>query len=68
MHRSEERENLSCSSCGARVDTQPGGSYAFGTECVLCFECATERGGSYNADRDTWVEPPRVSDLAREES
>ncbi|MEN8182092.1 MAG: hypothetical protein ABFS46_06110 [Myxococcota bacterium] len=63
MHRSESRELLSCVDCGALVDPREG-VYGFGTEGVICFECALRRGGEYDAARDRWTKLPDVSDLA----
>lgn len=66
MHRSEI-ESTPCAVCGASVDAGESRAYAFGTQAVLCFECAIGRGGSYDADTEQWVAVPRVSDLAWEE-
>jgi len=68
MHRSEAGDLVECAACGATVDARAGGSYAIGTESALCFDCAIGRGGKFDAGEDRWVEPPRVSDLAREDS
>lgn len=68
MHRSETRELLACAACGATVEPRAGGLYAFGTDSALCFECAVERGGSYDSERERWREAPRTADLASEES
>ena len=68
MHRSEAAELMDCAACGATVDVRGARAYAFGTASALCFECALGRGGSYDAAEDRWIEAPRISDLAREES
>ena len=39
--------------------------YGFGTDAVLCWLCAVDRGGSYDSEQERWVSPPRVEALAR---
>jgi len=68
MHRSEAEEMVECAACGATVDTRGTSCFAFGSESALCFDCAVGRGGRFDSGQDRWVEAPRVSDLAREES
>jgi hypothetical protein len=63
MHRSEERELLSCASCGAELSAVSDRVFVFGGESALCFECSLERGGRYDAARDRWTVAPRVDDL-----
>jgi len=55
-----------CVQCGAAVDTGAEPSYAFGTGNQLCWSCAGERGGRYDADRDVWERAPDLSGLADE--
>lgn len=64
MHRSEESEFERCADCGAEVHAARDRGYALDPENVLCFACATRRGGSYDEQRDLWVEPPDVGDIA----
>jgi hypothetical protein len=59
----EPDELLSCSDCGAAVATVQERLYAFGTDGVLCMECALRRGGTWDEGRDRWSVPPRVDDL-----
>jgi hypothetical protein len=59
----EPDELLSCSDCGAAVATDLERLYAFGTDSVLCMECALRRGGAWDEGRDRWTVPPRVDDL-----
>jgi hypothetical protein len=68
MHRSESEELLRCAACGDLIDPGTGRPYAFGTEdAVLCFDCAVERGGSYDGVQERWTRAPRVADLERGE-
>ncbi len=62
MHRSEEREFGVCASCGATTGLQER-AFVFGAEGLLCFECASKRGGSYDEYFDRWTARPRVDDL-----
>jgi hypothetical protein len=67
MHRSEAREGVACAACGTVVDLVGGNAYAYGSESALCFDCAVERGGRFDAQQDRWVEAPGLADLARED-
>ena len=63
----EDREERDvCSLCGARVSAGTEFGFVFGTGSVLCFECATSRGGRFDAGRDTWDPPPDVAGLPDE--
>jgi hypothetical protein len=64
MHRTEERELDSCFSCGAEVHAARDRAYALDTERVLCFDCATRRGGAYDEAHDLWVRTPDLGDLS----
>lgn len=59
----EPDELAPCSDCGATVASDQERLYAFGTEGVLCMECALRRGGAWDEGRDRWSVPPRVDDL-----
>jgi hypothetical protein len=59
----EPDESFSCSDCGTAVATDRERLYAFGTDGVLCMECALRRGGAWDEGRDRWTVPPRVDDL-----
>ena len=52
-----------CSSCGAPLDGQEDRAYYFGESGALCWRCAIDRGGVYDADQERWAERPDVSDL-----
>lgn len=56
----------SCAVCGTPVDPGRDRGFAFGADNVLCWACAEERGGSYDAERDTWSSAPDVSGLPDE--
>lgn len=55
-----------CVQCGAAVGSGAEPGYAFGVGNQLCWSCAAERGGSYDADRDVWERAPGLSGLADE--
>jgi hypothetical protein len=66
MHRTEQREFETCADCGAEVHAARDRGYALDAERVLCFACATRRGGTYDEWRDLWIEPPDVGGLEEE--
>jgi hypothetical protein len=66
MHRSEQRELEFCSECGAEVHVSRDRAYAVDADRVLCFACATKRGGAYDEHRDLWVEAPDLAGLGEE--
>ena len=49
--------------CGDPIDGDVERGFAFGAEYVLCWRCATERGGIYDGDQESWMVPPEVADL-----
>lgn len=58
----------SCYECGmvlAYIDME---SYAIDGERVLCFRCATRRGGTYNEAEGHWTAHPDIHDLVRSSS
>lgn len=67
MHRSDEQNLVECAACGVQVDINLGRSFTLGSSSALCFECAIERGGSFDEQTDRWTETPRVSDVARDD-
>jgi len=54
---------IPCSDCGALIDLDGGQFYRFGEEGMLCWACATRRGGTYDPDREVWTAPPSLADL-----
>ena len=60
---SYEPDDMACSDCGAGVAPSQDRLYAFGTDGVLCMECALRRGGAWDEGKDRWTVPPRVDDL-----
>jgi hypothetical protein len=67
VHRSEEREIVRCIGCGEVLAPQRERGFAIDADAVLCAECATRRGGSYDDAQERWVAAPRIDDLRREE-
>lgn len=65
-----DREDLSgevsCIGCGAELWPDVDRAFATGPDTFLCFECAEQRGGVYDADEDSWTRPPDVSGLVDE--
>ena len=66
MHRDESDELDSCANCGADIAAGPDRGYRYGNHGVICWSCAVERGGSYDADKDAWTTAPDVMDLPDE--
>jgi hypothetical protein len=66
MHRSEERELGFCADCGAEVHESRDRAYALDAHRLLCFACATRRGGAYDEQHDLWVDVPDLGGLAAE--
>jgi hypothetical protein len=65
MDREEWEEPSVCAGCGAQV-SETESPFAFGTENVLCSECALARGGRYDVERDVWEEAPDLTGLPDE--
>lgn len=60
----EEEESVEvCSACGAPIDELNERAYAFGEDDILCWSCATDRGGVYDVERDYWVDEPDLEGL-----
>ena len=66
MHREEEELLGTCLDCGATLAPGPDPAFAFGDRGVLCFDCSIRRGGSYDANRDCWLEEPSLEGFAGE--
>ena len=65
MEREEWDEAAVCVLCGAQVSAAEN-PFVFGTENVLCSECALARGGRYDAARDVWETEPDLTGLPDE--
>jgi len=63
MHRSELREVVQCAACGAEIRPGLDRAYVVTSRTALCFDCALERGGRYDEQRDAWSTLPRADDL-----
>ena len=68
MHREEYEGRSACSDCGAVISPAADRGFSFGTQGVLCWECAIRRGGTYDADEDRWTNAPDVADLPENRS
>jgi hypothetical protein len=55
-----------CVLCGEAVSTGSERGYVFGTGNLLCWSCATKRGGQYDTLRDSWEVAPDVGGLPDE--
>jgi hypothetical protein len=63
----EDDEGLeTCAACGASVAPGPERGFAFGSGNVLCWQCATARGGRYDEARESWDRAPDLSGLPDE--
>jgi len=63
----EDREAAEvCAACSASISLEPARSFAFGSGNALCWQCATERGGRYDADRESWDRAPDLAGLPDE--
>jgi len=67
MHSSEARELDTCTECGAEIHTARDRSFALDSERSLCFACAVQRGGSFDALHDVWTHAPDLSGLSEPE-
>lgn len=63
MHSEEMDVQVRCVVCSREVDVDAEVVYAYGVGDVMCFECAVERGGAYDADEDRWVREPSTEGL-----
>lgn len=54
-----------CADCGAEVFGALAGAFEFGTQQLLCWQCAERRGGRYDARQERWSVAPDVTDLRR---
>jgi hypothetical protein len=61
--RSEPRR---CAQCGASVLSESERAFEFGDENLLCWECATARGGRYDEAADAWEPTPDLGGLSDE--
>ena len=59
----ENLERIECADCGELMEELAPAFESLDGSIILCFECATRRGGLYDAERDEWVEPPELSDV-----
>jgi hypothetical protein len=65
-HDDEVRElPAPCAECGAQVLGASDRAFEFGTQQVLCWQCAERRGGRYDAHQERWSVAPDVADLQR---
>jgi hypothetical protein len=58
----DQLEEDVCADCGA-VAIAPD-EFTFGDGGVLCLGCAGRRGGQYDREREAWLVPPDISDIA----
>jgi len=52
-----------CADCSHELSADSERCCSIGEELRLCWDCALRRGGSYDGDRDCWVELPDTADL-----
>ena len=66
MEQDEHESPDVCGACGAPVYDDAEGVFGFGTENLLCAQCAATRGGRYDVERDVWNVEPDLSGLRDE--
>lgn len=66
MEQDEFEDIEVCASCGVPVYADSEGVFGFGTENLLCAQCALSRGGRYDVERDIWDVEPDLSGLRDE--
>jgi hypothetical protein len=64
MDIAEWEEGTECVECGDEIAQGTDQGFPVGEQLVLCFECATRRGGNYDAELDKWVIAPNLEGLA----
>jgi hypothetical protein len=55
-----------CADCGTEVEPDGDRGFRVGDRAALCFECAVERGGTYDETEERWLEPPDLEGLDAE--
>jgi hypothetical protein len=58
----DEEGTVACIDCGNEIFAADR-SYEFGSEQLLCWQCAERRGGRYDAHQERWTDAPEVGDL-----
>ncbi|MEW5852050.1 MAG: hypothetical protein AB2A00_24895 [Myxococcota bacterium] len=56
----DDFEQGECEDCRQTVTPPQDPVYRLGEDAFLCLQCATRRGGVYNADEDRWVVEPSL--------
>jgi hypothetical protein len=63
----DEADGLTeCWACNVTISESSDPVFPFGEAGLLCFECAVQRGGAYDAKQERWLRPPDVTDLPDE--
>jgi hypothetical protein len=52
-----------CADCGTEVELDIDRGFRVGERAALCFECAVERGGTYDENDERWLEPPDLEGI-----
>ena len=66
MEREDWESTGVCAHCGTAVAPDSELGFGFGISNLLCWSCAIERGGRYDAELDEWTVAPDVTDLPDE--
>ena len=66
-HREELEDQVSCAGCGALISRSAERGFAFGESGVLCFACAEQRGGRYDASQDRWTRAPSLAGVSADD-
>jgi hypothetical protein len=60
MHRTELEESVRCVVCGTLTFGERDRAYVFGEDDAVCFDCAGQLGGEYDAAQERWTTPPEL--------
>ncbi len=63
MHRSESENLVPCVACGAETAASLERAFSIGSDTILCYECAKQRGGRWDEERAIWSREPDVVGL-----
>jgi len=63
MRDSSSDELTECELCEVVLDPDVDRVFRISDDLVLCPSCASQRGGVYDEERDSWVRFPEVADL-----
>jgi hypothetical protein len=66
MDPDERSDLIDCIDCGTTVDPAFDRPFMITEAIILCFSCATRRGGAYDSDKEKWVVAPLLDAIPEE--